>query len=110
MIRRPPRSTLFPSTTLFRSIPPQERPRRMRARERGAQRRPARRLRQAVGVVARLRPEDGAAARPQRRADAARARAPGPLLPPGLLAAAAHKALRLGRRRARAAPRHLALH
>src|SRR2546426_1880813 len=76
MIRRPPRSTLFPSTTLFRSIPPQERPRRMPARERGAQRRPARRLRQAVGVVARLRPEDGAAARPQRRADAARARAP----------------------------------
>src|SRR2546427_3841883 len=31
MIRRPPRSTLFPYTTLFRSLPPQLAPPRQRA-------------------------------------------------------------------------------
>src|SRR5437588_13083356 len=38
MIRRPPRSTLFPYTTLFRSIPPRKRPVRagVASRRRGA--------------------------------------------------------------------------
>src|SRR5919197_1343307 len=88
----------------------QQGPRRVPARDRGAEGRPARRPGQTMGPVAGLRPEDGAAARPQRRADAARTRAAGALLPPGLLAAAAHQPLRLGRRRARAPRRELALH
>src|SRR2546428_5267472 len=33
MIRRPPRSTLFPYTTLFRSVPPGDRPARDRDEE-----------------------------------------------------------------------------
>src|SRR3712207_8647758 len=35
MIRRPPRSTLFPYTTLFRSTPPGRPPRRWTRRRRG---------------------------------------------------------------------------
>src|SRR2546427_3390191 len=49
MIRRPPRSTLFPYTTLFRSRPPPSRPSRRarrtesrRDRSRGPRRRPQR--------------------------------------------------------------------
>src|SRR3712207_7013271 len=42
MIRRPPRSTLFPYTTLFRSRPGTDRRRRHRGGARGAGRRPAR--------------------------------------------------------------------
>src|SRR3989442_4474634 len=42
MIRRPPRSTLFPYTTLFRSLPPRRQERVFRLRERRA----ARQLRQ----------------------------------------------------------------
>src|SRR5260370_2614310 len=38
MIRRPPRSTLFPYTTLFRSLPPQGRCGRRGARGAGADR------------------------------------------------------------------------
>src|SRR6266496_6218509 len=35
MIRRPPRSTLFPYTTLFRSHPPVQRPQRRHGHDRG---------------------------------------------------------------------------
>src|SRR5437588_7572550 len=54
MIRRPPRSTLFPYTTLFRSVRDRPRPRAVDARRRV--------LRKPRGVVARLR----AAAHPTR--------------------------------------------
>src|SRR5260221_1878374 len=37
MIRRPPRSTLFPYTTLFRSPPPPRRPAHLGERRRGMQ-------------------------------------------------------------------------
>src|SRR6267154_4240763 len=52
MIRRPPRSTLFPYTTLFRSAPPRRHPRRsprspgFRAASAGCRHYPARRRRQ----------------------------------------------------------------
>src|SRR3712207_8031472 len=61
MIRRPPRSTLFPYTPLFRSPPPRRRPRPAGprpARRRGRPRRPA----EPVASVLRLR-HDSAAAR-----------------------------------------------
>src|SRR2546430_7217343 len=42
MIRRPPRSTLFPYTTLFRSRPPRGAPARPRGAARATSRRPKR--------------------------------------------------------------------
>src|SRR3712207_7662421 len=41
MIRRPPRSTLFPYTTLFRSSPARDRDRRAGARRRGGHLQPS---------------------------------------------------------------------
>src|SRR3712207_8252453 len=58
MIRRPPRSTLFPYTTLFRSRPPRAGPRR------GGLRADRRRLRRLVGRAAGRVVLPGRAARP----------------------------------------------
>src|SRR4029079_5128782 len=79
-------------------------------RERGAQGALLDLLRELVVVAPRLRPEGGAALAPEGIADFTDARAAGALLPPRLLAAAAH--VRAGLRRVRAAalagvlPRH----
>src|SRR2546425_8582572 len=52
MIRRPPRSTLFPYTTLFRSPTPDPAPAKTRSRRRSSRDKPA-----PAPVSARLRPE-----------------------------------------------------
>src|SRR3712207_7714644 len=59
MIRRPPRSTLFPYTTLFRSLPVVPRGQRPDARERGSPRRAAdgrRGRRAAISLRGRVEP------------------------------------------------------
>src|SRR2546428_6095842 len=61
MIRRPPRSTLFPYTTLFRSVHPRARrdaPRARRAPPVRAPRRPARAARRGFPVHGRARSEE----------------------------------------------------
>src|SRR3712207_8294837 len=55
MIRRPPRSTLFPYTTLFRSLPP---PGALRKARRGDHRHPEHRLRGLAHQQADRRQED----------------------------------------------------
>src|SRR5262249_60853017 len=65
--------------------------------------------RRAARVAARRGSEGGPATGPERGADAARARPAGALLPPRLLPAAAHEALRLRRGRTGAAAGELAL-
>jgi len=59
--------------------------RRVAGGDGGSERGTARRLRQAIGVATRLRPEDRTATRPDRRPAAAGTRAARALLPPGLL-------------------------
>src|SRR5262249_59557227 len=71
--------------------------RRVPGRHRGTECRPARRSRQAIGIAARLRSEDRASTRPNRRTAAAGARASRALLPPGLLPTAAHQTTGLRR-------------
>src|SRR5208337_5158109 len=64
---------------------------------RQAQRLPPSLPRHLVGIVARLRAEDGSAVTPQRRTRGAGARASGSLLAPGLAPAAGNQPAGLGR-------------
>src|SRR3712207_8867797 len=72
MIRRPPRSTLFPYTTLFRSSTPREAPRAPRRGAGASARSPPRRRRARVAHSRRRAPAGGASLRA--RPDVARRR------------------------------------